>query len=130
MSSSRASLYGLKVLMVSTRSHRPLSDEALGMIAARFKILSETLRLRLVQELQQGERSVGDLVQATGKTQTNVSRQLQTLADAGILARRKEGVSVYYRITDPAIFELCQHVCGSLQRELAQKAETSKLFSP
>jgi len=117
-----------ETMMLRRPDAPPLPDEALNLIAARFKALSEALRLRLVHELERGERTVSDLVAATGKAQANVSRQLRTLAEAGILARRKEGLNVYYRIADPAIFDLCRHVCGSLQRELERKGEASKLF--
>jgi DNA-binding transcriptional ArsR family regulator len=108
---------------------RALSPEALERIAERFKVLSETVRLQLLIALEDGERNVSELVEATGKSQTNVSRQLQVLTHAGVLSRQKRGVSVYYRIVDPAIFDLCRHVCGSLQRQLEGQAETSKLFN-
>jgi len=104
-------------------SHPRLSEEALELVASRFKVLSEPHRLRLLQELEAGERSVGDLIQATGYTQSNVSRHLQTLAEAGMLERRKDGVSVFYRIADPTIFELCRLMCGSLQRMLARRGK-------
>lgn len=110
------------------RSHSPLPDEVLSLIAERFKVLSEPLRLRLLQELEGGERTVGELVAATGKTQTNVSRHLRSLADAGILARHKEGVSVFYRIADPMIFELCRQVCGSLRRAFERQGKVSELL--
>lgn len=106
-----------------------MSEEALTLIAARFKVLSEPIRLKLILALEEGERNVTELVEATGNTQTNVSRQLQVLAEAGVLSRRKVGVSVFYRITDPAIFDLCRHVCGGLQREFRRKGEVSKLFA-
>jgi len=109
-------------------SHQNLSDEALRLVAARFKVLSEPLRLKLIIALESGEKNVTELVRLTGKLQTNVSRQLQLLSEAGVLTRRREGTSVYYRITDPAIFDLCRHVCGSLQKELQMKGETSRLF--
>jgi ArsR family transcriptional regulator len=115
--------------MPSARSHLRLSDEALALIAARFKVLSETVRLKLIIALENGERNVTQLVEATGHTQTNVSRQLQVLAEAGILSRRKCGVSVFYQIADPAIFELCRHVCGGLQRDFRRRGAASKLFS-
>ena len=51
------------------------------------------------------------------------------LAEAGILSRRKAGVSVFCRIADPAIFDLCRHVCGGLQGELRRKGEASKMFA-
>jgi len=115
--------------MTSARSHPRLSEEALTLIAARFKVLSEPIRLKLIIALEEGERNVTELVEATGNTQTNVSRQLQVLAEAGILSRRKAGVSVFYRIADPAIFDLCRHVCGGLQREFRRKGEASKMFA-
>ncbi len=101
---------------------RPLSDEALVMIAHRFAVLSEPLRLRLVHALFDGEKSVNTLVELTGGTQANVSRHLQTLIHAHILGRRKEGLQVFYSIADPSIFQLCELVCGSLERQLAKQA--------
>lgn len=106
-----------------------LPAEALGLIAERFKALSEVTRLRLLIVLEAGERSVGQLVEATGSTQANVSRQLATLARAGIVARRKAGSSAYYRICDPGVFVLCDHVCGSLRRDLQRRGESAQLFA-
>jgi DNA-binding transcriptional ArsR family regulator len=100
-----------------------LSDSALELIAARFKVLSESNRLRLIIALEEGERNVTDLVNATGLTQANVSRHLQTLTDAGILRRRKEGSTVFYSIADPGIFKMCEHVCGSVQKQLQQQSK-------
>jgi ArsR family transcriptional regulator len=95
-----------------------LTDEALEMVAARFRVLSEASRLRLLGALHGGERNVSELTAATGLTQANVSRHLGVLAEAGLVSRRKEGLNVIYAIADPTIFELCEHVCGSLQRRL------------
>ena len=109
-------------------SHRKLSPQAVELIAARFKVLSEPARLRLIMALEGGERNVSQLVERTGVTQTNVSRHLQALARAGVVGRRREGIQVYYHIADPAIFELCDHVCGSLARHFDQQAESARLF--
>ena len=109
------------------RSKR-LSAQAVELIAARFKVLSEPVRLRLIMALEGGERTVGQLVEATGTSQTNVSRHLQALAGAGVLSRRKEGIQAYYRIADPTIFQLCDHVCGSLARQFDLQAESARLF--
>ena len=105
-----------------------LSDEALRLVAARFKTLSEPTRLKLLMALEERECHVTELVQATRATQTNVSRQLRILTEAGILARTKRGVSVFYRIADPAIFDLCRHVCGSLEKQLAEQGTASTWF--
>jgi len=102
---------------------RPLSDEALELIARRFALLAEPTRLRLLHTLFAGERNVNALVEASGSTQANVSRHLQALADAGILSRRKEGLQVFYAIADPSIFKLCELVCGSLEKQHARRVE-------
>jgi ArsR family transcriptional regulator len=99
-----------------------LSDEALELVARRFAVLAEPMRLRLMQALIDGEKNVTELVESTGGTQANVSRHLQTLTAAHMLARRKEGLQVFYAIADPSIFELCEVVCGSLAKQLAKQA--------
>jgi len=107
-------------------SHSPkLSQPAIELIAARFRALSEPTRLKLLMALEDGEKNVTELVNLTGATQTNVSRQLSVLTTAGLLARRKSGLSVLYRIADPGIFDLCGHVCKSLQERISQ---ASKIF--
>lgn len=104
-----------------------LTDEAIALIARRFAVLAEPMRLRLLQALMPGELAVGALVEATGGTQANISRHLQTLADAGIVGRRKEGLQVFYSIVDPSIVDLCELVCSSLEKQTAARAT---LFKP
>ena len=106
----------------SKNPHTELSDEAIELVAARFRVLGEASRLRLIQALNGSERSVNDLTAAAGLTQANASRQLQTLTGAGILKRRRKGVQVLYSIADENIFNLCEHVCGSLQERIESHA--------
>ncbi|MCC6232951.1 MAG: helix-turn-helix transcriptional regulator [Verrucomicrobiales bacterium] len=103
-------------------NRQSLPPQALDLIATRFRVLGEPMRLRLLIALENAELNVSQLVAATGATQANVSRHLQTLTEAGILGRRKEGLNVYYHVADPSIFKLCEQVCGSLQRRLDQQA--------
>ena len=102
--------------------HHPLPPGVLEMVARRFAVLAEPMRLRLIQALFDGERNVSELVAATRGTQANVSRHLQTLTAAHVLARRKEGLQVFYRIADPSIVKLCELVCGSLEKQLNRQA--------
>jgi DNA-binding transcriptional ArsR family regulator len=108
------------------KSKPVLSDDALHLVARRFAVLGEPMRLRLLQALMQQEQPVNALVELTGGTQANVSRHLQTLAAAGLVSRRKEGLQVFYAIADPSIFKLCDLVCGSLEKQLTK---TAQIFS-
>ena len=101
------------------REHKAkLSDEALEMVAERFKVLSEPMRLRLIYSLMDGEKSVTQLVEETGSLQANVSKHLGMMLDAGVVGRRKEGLRAYYRVTDESIYELYDLVCDSVQGKL------------
>ena len=104
-----------------SKSRNNLSEESLLQIARRFAVLSEPMRLRLLHVLMSGEQSVNMLAELTGGTQANISRHLQTLAEAGMVSRRKDGLHVFYAVADPSIFKLCDLVCGSLEKQLVQK---------
>jgi DNA-binding transcriptional ArsR family regulator len=96
----------------------PLPDELAELIARRFRVMGEPMRIRLLDRLREGEASVNELTEALGASQQNVSKHLAVLAEVGILGRRKEGTHVYYRIVDEGVFALCEQVCGSLQQQL------------
>jgi ArsR family transcriptional regulator len=102
---------------------RDFDDRLLELVAERFQMLAEPMRLRLLNQLREGEKSVGELVEATGARQANVSRHLNALLTHGLVTRRKEGVFAYYRIADPAVFDLCELVCDSLEARLASRQE-------
>ena|SRR6516164_9320208 len=91
----------------------PMTEASLELVARRFRTLGEPFRLRLLQQLEQGERTVGELVDALDASQSNVSKHLQLLYDAGLVARRRDGNSIFYSIGDPLVFELCRLVCRS-----------------
>lgn len=101
---------------------RTMPMEALQLVAARFKVLSDPMRLRILQELQSGENSVTALTEAVESTQPNVSKHLRTLQDAGLVDRRQEGNTVFYSIADPTVFQLCDVVCSSLQEKFEAHA--------
>lgn len=101
----------------------PLNDAAIARVARRFAVLAEPMRLRLLHALFAGEKSVGALVQESGGTQTNVSRHLHTLMLEGVVERRKDGLQVFYAIADPSICGLCEQVCGTIKRQIADQAE-------
>ena len=96
----------------------PLPDDLVELIARRFRVIGEPMRIRLLDQLRVGEASVTELAEALGASQQNVSKHLAVLADVGIVGRRKERNHVYYRIVDEGVFALCDQVCGSVQRQL------------
>jgi len=102
---------------------KELSPLALELIAARFRALSEPMRLRLLNLLMGGEKSVGQLVEATGSSQANVSKHLSVLREAGMIAMRKEGVSSFCFIADPVVNELCEMMCSRLREEMESKVQ-------
>ena len=97
----------------------PLPEELADLIARRFRALGDPLRVRILDLLRDQEMSVTTLAERLGAGQQNVSKHLAVLADAGMLARRKDGTPAYYRVADEAVFALCEQICGSLQTQLA-----------
>lgn len=98
----------------------PLPDPLAELIAQRFRILSEPMRIKLLDHLREGEASVQELQDAVGASQQNVSKHLGLLREAGMVSRTKHGNRSFYAIADEAIFTLCEHVCGGLQREAGE----------
>ena len=104
------------------KAPREISDEGLVLLARRFAVLGDPLRLKLLHALFTGEKKVNDLVALTGATQPNVSRHLHKLMQSGTVSRRKAGTAVYYAIADPTLLKLCELVCGSLEKQLNAQA--------
>ena len=96
----------------------PLPDDLVELIARRFRVIGEPMRIRLLDRLRDGEATVGELSEAVGASQQNVSKHLAVLAGVGIVGRRKDGNHVYYRVVDDGVFALCEDVCGSVRQQL------------
>jgi DNA-binding transcriptional ArsR family regulator len=87
----------------------------LDQLADRFKALAEPSRLAILSTLHDGELSVGELVAATRLGQANVSKHLDVLRRYGFVDRRKDGLSVIYRLSDREVFRICDVMCGPLR---------------
>ena len=96
----------------------PLPDELVELIARRFRVMAEPMRIKLLDRLRDGAATVGELQDATGASQQNVSKHLGVLLNSGLVARRKDGNFARYEIADESVFELCEQVCGGLRRQL------------
>lgn len=95
-----------------------MSDEMLELVSQRFRLLADPMRLRILHQLQAGEKTVTELVDATGASQPNVSKHLSTLKNFGLVKRRQQGNMAYFSIGAPFIFELCNTVCDNMREEL------------
>lgn len=112
--------------MTSVESVPP---EVVQQVAEYFGVLSEPMRLRILNVLREGEKCVQDLVVATATSQANVSKHLKVMLQAGILTRRTEGTSAYYQVADDLIYELCNLVCDRLATRIEQQARYFRAFS-
>ncbi len=101
----------------------PVPESLAELIAQRFRVIGEPMRIRLLDSLRDGEATVGELTGAVGATQQNVSKHLTVLHQAGIVSRRKDGTCVHYAIADESVFELCEQVCGGLRNQLRELDE-------
>jgi DNA-binding transcriptional ArsR family regulator len=101
--------------MFKSQSPRPLSDDELDQIARQFRLLGEPMRLKILQAICKQPQSVGEIVDAVGATQANVSKHLSLLTSAGLLTRRKDGQSVYYGIKNPLVLRLCELVHAQMR---------------
>ena len=106
-----------------------LTLDALTQVAGYFAALSEPTRLQILSLLRDKERNVGELAELCGYTSANISRHLAILSKHGLVAKENRGTSVFYRIADESIYTLCDVVCGSLLKQLEDKARSQKEFA-
>lgn len=95
-------------------------------VANHFSLLSEPTRLKILHTLCNGERPVGEIVTEIESTQANVSRQLNMLYRARILARRKDGTQVYYRIDNQSVIDMCRMVCGQVASTIKSREKSDE----
>lgn len=105
-----------------------LPPQALMQVAEYFKVLSEVSRLQVLSSLRSHPKSVTEIVETTGLGQANVSKHLKVLMQAGMVVRHPKGVSVFYEISDPIIFELCEVVCDRISNRLTTQAQQLEQF--
>ncbi len=98
----------------------PLPSELVELITARFKLLSEPMRIRILDQLREGEQSVGGLAEVLDTSQQNVSKHLQALYAGGAVARRKDGNTVFYEIADESLLAMCEAVCDGVEQRISE----------
>jgi DNA-binding transcriptional ArsR family regulator len=105
-----------------------LSPIAISLMADFFKVLAEESRINILCSLKSGEKNVSEIIEATGLGQANVSKHLKILNQAGLVSREQQGINVYYQISNPFIFELCELVCNSIAWQVDQKTQQLEQF--
>ena len=96
----------------------PLPEPLIELVAQRFRVLGEPMRIKLLDRLREGDATVVELQESLGASQQNVSKHLGILLAAGMVARTKQGNHSRYSISDPSVFDLCDQVCGGVRRQL------------
>jgi DNA-binding transcriptional ArsR family regulator len=98
----------------------PLPEPLIELVAQRFRVLGEPMRIKLLDRLREGPATVGELQSSLGASQQNVSKHLGILHGAGMVTRTKDGNHARYSISDPSVFELCDQVCGGVRRQFLE----------
>ncbi|WP_180684265.1 ArsR/SmtB family transcription factor [Tepidicella baoligensis] len=100
--------------------------------AELFGILATPMRLRILSALCDREKSVSELLAEIDTTQPNLSQHLNLLYRAGVLAKRKEGTQVIYRVQSERAVTLCRTVCTQIAIEMDEPSSipASERLSP
>lgn len=96
-------------------------DAVFGTLAGYFALLAEPARLKIMHAICEDERTVGEIVEDTGISQTNVSRHLGLMHRQGVVVRRRDGKQIYYRVADDTMPELCRAVCARMAKSMDER---------
>lgn len=97
-----------------------MQSELLALEADLLKVLGHPVRLRVLQELQREETCVCDLIEVTGVEQSNLSQHLKLLRKHGVVATRRDGTRVMYRLTNPGVMRIVEAAVTAVQAHLDQ----------
>ncbi|MBU3651888.1 MAG: helix-turn-helix transcriptional regulator [Limnohabitans sp.] len=108
---------GLKTRSAHTSAPLSGDDEVFDLAAQTFRVMSAPMRLKIISALCEGEKSVTQLLEAVQTTQPNMSQHLASLFRAGVVGKRRDGVLIYYRITNERVVSLCRTLCQHLTQQ-------------
>lgn len=108
----------------------PPDERGLELVAERFRALGDPTRLKIIRVLCKGERCVQDLVAEVGAGQTNISKHLGLLSRAGLVAHRRDGRFLFYRIGAREVEGVCALVCNGIKTRLEEQAGVLDLLHP
>ncbi len=93
-------------------------DQVFDSVAELFGVLSTPIRLKIISAVCNGEKNVSELLAEIETTQPNMSQHLSMLYRSGVLAKRREGTQMYYRLQSERVATLCRAVCTQVAIEL------------
>jgi ArsR family transcriptional regulator len=91
-----------------------------------LKAIAQPTRMKIIDLLRDGERCVCEIFPAIDEEQSNTSRHLNMMQGCGILARRKEGIKIMYRVKHPEVLEILELASAILKKEISGKNELLK----
>jgi ArsR family transcriptional regulator len=98
-------------------------DELTAARAEILKAIAQPTRMKIIEFLRDGERCVCEIFPAITEEQSNTSRHLNMMQNCGILARRKEGIKIMYRLKHPEVLEILELASAILKKELSDKSD-------
>ncbi len=99
-----------------------MSDKVYQIQADILLALSHSNRIKILEYLRAGEKCNCEIYPALGLEQSNLSRHLKVLQQAGLVITRKQGLSVYYQISDPNVFQVLDAVKNLLKTRLQESS--------
>ncbi|MBL8361532.1 MAG: helix-turn-helix transcriptional regulator [Rubrivivax sp.] len=106
-------------------SDSSIEDKVFDSVAELFGVLSTPIRLKIISAVCHGEKNVSELLSVIDTTQPNMSQHLGMLYRSGVLARRREGTQIYYRLQSERVATLCRAVCTQVAIELDEESKVS-----
>ena len=108
------------------RNNETMKKEIFELHAEVCKTLANPKRLEILYALKGGELSVGEIVEKLGITKANVSQHLALLRQARVVSTRRDGVNIFYRISNPKIVQACGLMRDVLMEQLAEGSKFVK----
>jgi DNA-binding transcriptional ArsR family regulator len=102
---------------------RGTEDRVFDTVAELFAVLSTPIRLKIISAVCNGEKNVSELLAEIETTQPNMSQHLNMLYRSGVLAKRRDGTQMYYRLQSERVATLCRAVCTQVAIELEGESQ-------
>ena len=107
-------------MLPDASAHRAFKSRLYGQLSRVGKALASPHRIEMLELLSQGERTVESLAEEIGLSLQNASQHLKVLRGAGLVESRKDGLHVWYRLADPAVFDLVASLRSTAEARLAE----------